>query len=376
MVVGVSESFVVRTLDEIQRLDDEWEDLYSRSPAASPYQSYGWVASYLKAYRGREQPHIVAIRRNGSLVALAPLTLRRNRGIAFLAPVASQISDFSGILLDSKAVDSVGLLARTLLQVPSWHAVDFPEVPPGSAVWALMKEWPGYALDVSSSPCPEIRSDSFEQFLQVLGRDERRRVRKKARQLDAARISVDVAPAHSAAASVHRMLALHYRQWQGRGMNPEHGTREFIEHLASAANIMVRRSQAAVVDYSVEDRVILSAFVVLGHDFVGQYLYGHDPEARHFDGQVMQARGGLELAAQLGLRRLSMQRGASDEKLRLAQEVRHNRRLVLTRPGTVRGRFYSAAVAGRQAAVDYTRSHSAVYHAVSRVHARLVDHRD
>ena len=359
---------VVRDVTGLLALQGDWERLYERCPTATPFQAPGWVISHLRAYVGSESPHIVTVRSEDELVALAPLALRRVAGVRVLRPVAADISDFSDVLLHPGSDCLVELFVTALLTSRDWDLIDLPEVPPHASAWRAYESWPGPRRRFPSSVCLELEAQPLSDLAHSLPVEQSRRLRRKLRQMDAAGVEVRPATAQHAATAVRTLVELHRQQWQGRPITPEHLSPRFLEHLQLATEAMVPRGQAALLEYWLDGRVILSNLVLLGHDVAGQYLYGHNAQARRLDVLAMVTRGGMDLAAALRLLRYSMLRGTEGEKLRYCPVPRENVRMVLARPGAPRARLYAGALSAREALVAYAQRHARVHRLLSALH--------
>jgi hypothetical protein len=116
---------------------------------------------------------------------------------------------------------------------------------------------------------------------------------------------------------------------------------------------MIRAGQAALLEYHFDGRLLASSLVLIGCDLVGGYLYGAEPELRdRVDITTMLLADTLPMAHRLGVSRMSMLRGAEEHKHRWRPLEVGNRRVVLVRPGSVRGAAYAGAVLAYRRAVQ------------------------
>jgi hypothetical protein len=97
--------------------------------------------------------------------------------------------------------------------------------------------------------------------------------------------------------------------------------------------------------------------VIVGPDLAGGYLYGADPGLREkLDITTLLVSSTMDLAARHGCPTMSMLRGAEPYKDRWRPTGSVNRRILLVRPGSPRGRAYAAAVRVRGVAVRWARA--------------------
>jgi CelD/BcsL family acetyltransferase involved in cellulose biosynthesis len=345
---------VRRADDGLAGLGDDWNDLVARCAAATPFQSYAWLDSWWRTYGTPGALRLVLIRHGGRLVAAAPLMLRRRAGCAVLTPLGDPFSDFTDVLVDDLfAAEAARRLAVALIAEPGWHAVDLPEVrPDAAAATALWPAWPGERWQITASLCLELPAMPMEDFVRDLPTHSRKTVRRRLNQLKKAGLDIREVTADDAGRGIAGLLRLHERQWQGRGVNPEHLSPEFAAFLTRSVRGMIASSQAALLEYRIGGELMASSLVLIGRDLAGGYLYGADPALRdRVDVTTMLLADTLPLACRSGCSTMSMLRGAEEHKRRWRPAESYNRRILLARPGSIRGAAYAAGVRAFRAAV-------------------------
>ncbi|MFA1546735.1 GNAT family N-acetyltransferase [Actinomadura chokoriensis] len=312
---------------------DELRDLYDRSPAATPFQTYEWLKAWWGWYGTRGRLRLVLVRCRGRLVAAAPLMAGVRHGFPVLVPLAGEQSDFTDFLLDPVyAGGAVRHLTRALLDERGGCAIDLREVRPGSAAHLVAAQWPRRAWRTPSSVCLELPSGDIDDILGRLPSRAAGKMRAKLRRIDARGITAESVPAERAAEAVHALLELHARQWQGRPINPEHTRDRFRRHLAEAATGMVRDGRAAVLQYRWDERLVAGDLVLIGHSYVGAYLYGAVPDLRDcVDVSLMLLRENLGIARERHRQGVSLLRGDEPYKLKWRPTPVRNERIILGR---------------------------------------------
>jgi CelD/BcsL family acetyltransferase involved in cellulose biosynthesis len=296
----------------------------------------------------------VLVRRDGRLVAAAALAQRWRGPCAVLTPLGGALADFADALVDDAVVGPAArALAAELLRQRGWQAIDFAETRPDAVAGLdLRSAWPGRHADLPASLCLELAASPMEDLVRDLPGHARKTVRRRLNQMGRLDLDVrEVGPA-DAGRAVTELLRLHAQQWEGRGVNRAHLRPEFAAHLGRAVPAMIGAGQAVLLEYRIGGRHVASNLVVVGRDLAGGYLYGADPGLRdQLDVTTLLISTTLPLAHRLGRATMSMLRGAEPYKLRWRPREMVNRRLVLARPGSVRGLAYTAAVRLRSAAV-------------------------
>jgi CelD/BcsL family acetyltransferase involved in cellulose biosynthesis len=352
----------------------EWESLYRRSPAATPFLAHGWISAYARTYADSTVLRVVCVRAaDGLLAAAAPLRLVRRRGWTALVPVAAELSDFTDVLVDPAVPGAGRHLLTALLELPGWDLLDAPEVPPGAALWSLVAQWPAQVVTQPASTCLELPVRPAGELVESLAGRHRKSQRRALRRLDGLDLRTEPVPAEPEpiAAAMAELLDLHARQWAGRPINPTHVSDRFRRHLTAAAQRLVPAGQAVLLRTTLAGTVVAVSVNLLTDDLVGGYLYGVAPELRaQVDVLTLVLRTRLDVGVARGARRLSMLRGDEEPKRRWEPTERRNQRIVLLRPRTGRAVVGAVAVLTRAAAAAQVRRSPRATRAVLRLRQR------
>lgn len=163
-------------------------------------------------------------------------------------------------------------------------------------------------------------------------------------------------PVERVETAVDDLLRLHCRQWAGRGINKEHLSPRFREHLVRTAGELIGEDRASITEFRVDGELVASNFSLVGKDFAGGYLYGADPELRNrIDTFALVLRQSLKEAGERGLPALSMLRGAEPHKAKWGAAEVANQRVLLAR--THRAALYAAATGGKTGAATLLKRH-------------------
>ncbi|MEB3959661.1 GNAT family N-acetyltransferase [Streptomyces kunmingensis] len=325
---------------EFGALREEWNRLHRACATATPFQSHAWLHSWWLSYGRPGRLRVVLVRREGRLVAAAPLMLRL-RPFPALTPLGTAISDFSDILVEDepagvrgRAVDALG---AALWRLAGRAVIDFREVRPGSTVERLHDRWPGPRRRLDDSPCLELPALPMDDLVQRLPRPRAQRARAKLRKLDAMGIERRVVPSTEVGPSVRRLLDLHQLQWQERKVTTEHVRPRFAEHLTRSVTAMAQTGDAVVTEFTLDGSVVAADLTFLSPRLAGGYLYGAHPQLRErkIDVATMLLRSCAQhLQGGSGDKVLSLLRGTEPYKLHWRPEERVNQRFVLARRGT------------------------------------------
>ncbi|MEU3601511.1 GNAT family N-acetyltransferase [Streptomyces sp. NPDC006798] len=323
---------------DFARLRDEWDDLRRRCSTATPFQSHAWLESWWRSYGGGGPLRVVLVRRDGRLVAAAPLTLV-HRPMPLLVGLGGGISDYTDVLVADTDPDTgpsdtdavFDALERGLRRAARHAVVELREVRPGAAAERLYERWTGARGALADSVCLELPAAPLTDLVERLPTPRAQRARAKLRKIDALGIEAVPAGPDEVPDAVARLLRLHELQWRGRGVTVEHLRPRFAEHLVRAARRMVRDGDAALTEYRLAGEVVAVGLTLASERMTGGYLYGADPglRERRVDVATMLLRHETGFAAGTGRRVVSLLRGAEPYKNQWRPEAVTNRRLLM-----------------------------------------------
>ncbi|MBW8486896.1 GNAT family N-acetyltransferase [Actinomadura parmotrematis] len=330
---GLWTAEVLRDDAALAELRGPWEDLHGRCPAATPFQSHAWAASWWRHYGRPGRLRLAVVRRDGRLAGLAALHAVPRRGCLVLEPLAADLSDFSDVLLDpDHAGDAAGHLAAALLGEPGWHVLALPETGPDAAAHLLAERWPRRVRRLPSSTCLRLPAEDPAAFLARLPGRSAGKIRARLRRIEAAGPTATAVPPDEVPRAVEELLDLHVRQWEGRGINPEHLRGRFRRHLVDAVTALAHQGGAQVFRYTEDGALVAADLALVGGGFVGGYLFGCDPGLRgRVDVSLMLLQQELLLAHRLGRPAVNMLRGVEEYKMKWRPDPVRNERLLLAR---------------------------------------------
>jgi CelD/BcsL family acetyltransferase involved in cellulose biosynthesis len=329
----------------------EWDDLHARAVGVTPFQTHAWVTSWAEQYVPAGRLRVLLVRRDGRLVAAAPLWLAYRGAVRVLAPLGGGASDHHDVLLDAGDPAAAADLAAALTALPSWDVLDLAEVRAGAGAEALAAAWRGPRWRSRGSRCLELPVPSLAAFVAGTPKHTAKTLKRKLRKIEQAPITARTVPAAEVPAAVGDLLRLHRNQWSGRAVSAEHLRPRFERHLVGALTRMVEADQAVLREYTCHGQVVVVDLEVIGSDYVGTYLAGFDPAMREYvDIAVLMLSEVFGEVERRGLGTLNLLRGDEPYKLHWRPTPARNGRLLLGRGPVSAG--YAAAVLARAAAAD------------------------
>ncbi|TFV62349.1 GNAT family N-acetyltransferase [Geodermatophilus sp. DF01-2] len=290
-------------------------------------------------------------------MAAVPLCLVRRRGWPALVPLGAGISDYTDVLLTENTAAIRDVLTTALLAEPGWRLLELPELRPDALALHWTAEWPGRVTQMPGATSLELPGVPLDVLLARLPGRTASVIRRKLRKTDALGVVSSQVPVERTVDAVTAMLKLHEEQWRGRGINAEHLTRRFVEHLTGALPQMVADGQAVVVEHRLDGEMLGSQVNLVGHDLLGYYLAGISPRLKErIDVASLLIRGDVEMTVEHGLCRYSLMRGEEDYKLRWRPERIEHTRLICARPGIVGAAGYPAMLRAKQTLQGWIRT--------------------
>lgn len=131
-------------LEDLRALEPDWWDLWRRDRRATPFQSPAWLIPWWETFAPGDL-HVRALRRDGALVALAPLYVERGETDRLL-PIGISISDSLDILAQDESAAQT--LMDALLRDAPCGRLDLEALPESAHARHVETAW-----SMRESPC-------------------------------------------------------------------------------------------------------------------------------------------------------------------------------------------------------------------------------
>lgn len=299
--------------DALEAVRGDWEALFERCPEATPFQSPDWLLSWWHAV-GVGELHVVALRRRGELVGLAPLFVYvQPDGTRHLTMFASGFSDYEDALLDPSIVEAgAALILRHVADIRQrWDVASFQEIPrtsplldaPCPAELAIERR-PGSSCALLPLPAS---MDALEARLSWRFRRRLRNARNRlARQADARFVVADAGTLPTLLDALFRLHALRWRDRGEAGVLADPRLRRFHEEAAAG---FLRRGALRLHALLVGGEPVAVLYGFDHRDRAYMYLSGLDPSARSYSPGVLLLHHAVAAAIAEGARVVDLLRG-------------------------------------------------------------------
>jgi CelD/BcsL family acetyltransferase involved in cellulose biosynthesis len=143
---------VLRTTKALYALGDEWQDLFTRCPDATPFQSPAWLLPWWHVF-GTARPVVATLRNRSRLTAVLPLYVLEDK----LLPIGAGITDYQDILLDpAEPSDAASALLSVAITAANINRCDLIDLPP-EAMLLRAEPPPGWEIARQQSySCPVL----------------------------------------------------------------------------------------------------------------------------------------------------------------------------------------------------------------------------
>jgi CelD/BcsL family acetyltransferase involved in cellulose biosynthesis len=323
------ETECVRDIAGLAALRPEWQALWERCPAATPFQAPAWLLPWWRHLGGGELL-AVAVRAGGRLVGLAPLFVYDEGGRRRLLPLGIGISDCHDLLLDPafEAAAAAALLAALAAERARWDVLEFEELRPESC--ALRLACPAGWTDAvaENGACPALAlPEGGAGVRDAVPRAKFEAVklaRNRARRRGAA--TVETADADSVGDLLEALIRLHAARWEGRGEGGVLAAPRLQAFHREAAPALSAAGVLRLHALSIDGRIVGAYYGFLRRGRAYAYLTGFDPGFRFESPGTILFAHAIEEAMRAGARTFDFLRGREPYKYGWGAADRPNRR--------------------------------------------------
>jgi CelD/BcsL family acetyltransferase involved in cellulose biosynthesis len=269
------------TTEELDALEPAWADLWSRAPAATPFQSPAWLIPWWR-HIGGGRLRVLAARAGGRLVGLLPMFLQQAPEGEKLLPLGIAISDYLDGLYEDGHGPAVAesMLRRLAERQRDWHVCELHPLPAGSALLQAPApaECASEVLRFESCLVVEIppRATSLRQVLPKRMRKNLRYFGGRAARLG--RISFETATVASLPEVLDALLELHAIRWardDRPGVLADPAIRAFHD---AAAPALLSAGLLRLYALRLDGRIVAVLHCMLAKARTYCYMSGYDPD--------------------------------------------------------------------------------------------------
>lgn len=273
-------------------LRSEWNALLQACPNDCIFLTWEWAYTWWLHLAGKRKIHIIVVRVDGLLIALAPLVLRPAdlkrlmpwRVLEFLAS-GSVGSDYLSFLI-RPGHEQIAVREITGCLTQAGHMLELVRIEKSSAPMAELSRqlreagWKSVGLTTNYSPYSILSGHTWESYLDSLHASHRTNLGKMLRRLHK---DFDVS-LHVAATESERQWAmdvfirLHLRRWSDKGGSTALNRKELIDFHRAFSAISLDRGWLKLYTLLLDGVPVSSLYVFKYQDVYHHYQSAFDPD--------------------------------------------------------------------------------------------------
>ena len=275
---------VVEKIDDpvkLKALQPEWESLWDRCPAATPFQHPGWLLPWWDTF-GSGQIFTFTVRDKSGLIAVAPLFLHEWEGRRQVTFIGNGVSDHLDILTATDGTCS--LILRALAQDHCWDLCDLQDLSSGMPL--LSAEIPAF---LHAEVCPQYICSviplptSWQDYACSLPHGLKRNLRRYRSQLESqGAVTFDTAGPPEFTEYIDALFQLHRARWaikEDKGMLDGPAMERF--HRIAARNLS-ERGLVRLHGLRLDGVLVAVVYLFSRGQSAYSYLGGFDPALARF----------------------------------------------------------------------------------------------
>ena len=300
-------------------LERDWDALWRRVPAASPFQSPAWMLPWWRQF-GTARPIVVALRAgDGRLDGLLPAYVLEEGGERKLLPMGAGPTDYLDALVapDAPAGTASLLLGAALEGAGAIDACDLPDLPPCATLREAVAP-PGWtATQAQGAPCPVLvlprTADGLREIVPAATRRKLRMNRHRAERAGGA--ALRVAEAATWPAMLDALADLHGARWAARGEPGVLADPLLRRFLDEAAPLLLGAGLLRLATLHIGDGAVAAACLALATpDRLLLYLSGFDAAQAFYSPGTLLLGALIEAAISEGIGEVHFLRGGEAYK--------------------------------------------------------------
>jgi CelD/BcsL family acetyltransferase involved in cellulose biosynthesis len=212
---------VVTDLEEVGKLEAEWNVLWQTCANTTPFQSPAWLLPYLHIFQPG-QFKVLSIRRRERLIAVIPITIVRSGGQAVLRLLGQDVSDYmDGLCAEEDRVDVYSLIQEWLVNELTYcEFAEFVQLQSHALLRSMPTPASVHEQIRPGTPCPAVHLQKMDTGTVLsLTESMKKRIKAGSRQLGRiGNIDLSLADRQTLDTAISHLFMLHAKRWQRQGL--------------------------------------------------------------------------------------------------------------------------------------------------------------
>ncbi len=350
---------VISDAVSFRELRSEWDELLRACPSDCIFLTWEWLYTWWLHLAGSRELHIIVVRLDGLLIAIAPLALRPAslkrlmpwRVLEFLASGSVGSDYLSFLIRPGHEQIAVREISGSLTQ--SGRMLELVRIEKSSAPMADLSRqlqeagWKSVGLTTNYCPYTILAGHTWESYLDSLHSKHRINVGKMLRRLHKDfDVSLKVAATESERQwAMDVFVELHLRRWSEKGGSTALNRNELIDFHRTFSKSSLEQGWLRLYTLLLDGVPVSSLYVFKYHDVFYHYQSAFDPDYRKYSlGTVIVALA-IKNAIADGAREFDFLHDNETYKYLWARQERELIRLELYPPRNMGGVYrHSAAI--------------------------------
>lgn len=350
---------IVSTMDDFSALEDRWNDLISRAPGSSVFQTFAWLNTWWRVFGDDRAMHIITASDGKTLIGLLPVYIERSHLLSAIGLRKLRLIGYGGdttpddlgpILAESHQEQAIDLLTKGLNSLRSeWDIAEFDDLDPQSPlISAIQAQRPGELEVAEGAKIAYVElPDSFDGYLAKLSSNRRSKIRRGRKKLgEHADYRFHIVRSQ---AELDRhypdLIRLHKDRWEGRAEDIGFSTEGYVTFHRDVMADLLKQDALRLMFLISEERAIAASYCYRWRRAFYFFQGGIDKDYKAYRiGEVMMGHA-IEQAISEGMQLFDMLRGEHDYKNSLTDMTRRRTHLRLNQP-TLRTISYRTLRAG------------------------------
>jgi len=291
-------------------LRPEWERLWRRDPAATPFQSPAWLLAWWRFF-GSGEPIVLTAHGGGGLVGLLPLYRLRERGCRKLLPIGVGLSDH----VDPAAPEAAVLLLGAIADISDWDECWLPDLPGGGVLARAIGALRLHDRTVPAAPCPTLALPrDLAAWRRAIPRKTRRYLARADARAAAFGLVIETVGGDRIDTAMAELFALHSASWRARGLGGVLGEPRVRGFHRAAARALAADGVLRLYRLSLGGTALAVYYGFAAASGACGYLHGFDPAHADLAPGMQLIRHAIEMALAEGSASFDFLRGAERYK--------------------------------------------------------------